>query len=88
MAEAIKDWERVRNSSGKSSHVCQLCGHTGYSYSYVIRHKVKKDVELLIGSNCAENFWPLMMPMLPPVQPRRLVLVARKAPPLAAAQQR
>lgn len=58
LSMVVREWERAPNPSGESSDHCQLCGHTGFSYSQLIRHKLTGK-KLLIGSRCAANFWPL-----------------------------
>lgn len=65
--EAAKEWALVP-SSREGSGTCQLCGHTGYRYSYKIQHKVTGE-ELLIGSICYSNYWGVQPP-----PPKRLVL--------------
>jgi len=54
----VREWERIPNVEGLASDRCQLCGHTGFSYYQMIRHRAT-DTRLLIGSRCAANFWPL-----------------------------
>lgn len=75
ISAATKEWERSPNRSRKKSDHCQLCGHVGFTYSQLIRHKLTGE-ELLIGTQCAANFWPLPVP---PGQPRGLGSALRRA---------
>lgn len=88
-AEAAKEWEWFPNHTRYSSDFCQLCGHTGYQYGHIIRHRVTGEV-LLIGSQCSSNFWAMdiiryQMKFLQTraALPPRPVILTRKMQPTA-----